>query len=120
MSTKRFLQDSIALTAIAVGMLALNWFGLSRETISRNQLGGFIVGLLCGHAAIYLLELSHVTSEKGRQKLHYSGAFLVFAVTIVLTIVSRRLAYGYFSGLGVTYCFGSSLAALLKRYYKRS
>ena len=110
-------QELVVCASLGIVLLFLNWGSLSRGTTSRAQLAGLLIGLFGGFVDICLVELSRVVLRH-RSKLRYTSAFLALGLTVVLAAVSRPLAYGYFSGLGISFCFGLFLATLLRRLYE--
>lgn len=112
---KKFLDEFIVFTIIAVMMLALNWMKFSHGMVNRVHFAGFLLGLLCGQLAVCSLELSRVVPNK-RVMLRSVSIFLFFGVTFIFALLSKRLSYGYISGIGITGGFGFAVVALLRRY----
>lgn len=112
-----FWDEFITSTVIGVGILFLNWARFPEVAGNKDFFIAFLVGLLCGQIVVCLVEISRAMPNS--KVLRYSVRLfwpLSFAALLILS--SRAVAYGYYSGLGITFCFGFALIALFKKYNK--
>jgi len=76
-----------------------------------------LIGLLSGQIGASLHELSRLTPKN--RPLRWSVLlFWPLGFFTILIVGSRAFAFGYYSGLGITFCFGFALIALVRKHFE--
>jgi len=118
MRNRIFLDKFIGSAIIALGSLVFTWFKLVSGTPGIYYLTGLLGGLLAGFISACLLRVSSVVSPRSKA-LRRINIFLILVLTFLFAIISPSLAGGYFSGVGITLCFGYSIGVLTDYYSKK-
>lgn len=112
-----FWDVFVTTSVLAVGIIVINWLRLSEVLGETAYFIALFVGLVNGQILVCVLELSNAKPQN-RILWIVRYAFWPLSFVIFLLLGSRTIGFGYYSGLFMTFCFGSAVATLVKKLMK--
>lgn len=117
LTPRGFWDKFITSNVIGLSFLGLLWIDFSVDRVDGLHFAGLLIGLFVGQLDVCLVEIS---GDKPKSKALPRSVFFLslIGVILILAFISGRLLGGYIEGLGITFCFGSAVIALVKKHRK--